>query len=79
MEEEEKCGGGSEGVGNPEPKGSRTVSKQNEADITVKKGGRGERKEVSTMEMLKDWMQKLEGKQGRMEDSLRMIMKELEV
>lgn len=30
------------------------------------------------MEMLKDWMEKLEGKRGRMEDSLRMIMKELE-
>lgn len=45
----------------------------------LKRGGRGERKEVSMMEMLKDWMEKLEGKQGRMEDSLRMIMKELEV
>lgn len=30
------------------------------------------------MEMLKDWMEKLEGKRGRMEDSLSMIMKELE-
>lgn len=45
----------------------------------LKRGGRGERKEVSMMEMLKDWMEKLEGKQGRMKDSLRMIMKELEV
>lgn len=44
----------------------------------LKRGGRGERKEVSMMEMLKDWMEKLEGKRGRMEDSLRMIMKELE-
>lgn len=44
---------------------------------SLKRGGRGERKEVS--EMLKDWMEKLEGKRGRMEDSLRMIMKELEV
>lgn len=63
MEEEEKCDGRSGGVGNPEPKESRTVSKQNEADITVKKGWAG-REEVSMMEMLKDWMEKLEGKRG---------------
>lgn len=31
---------------------------------SLKRGGRGERKEVSMMEMLKDWMEKLEGKRG---------------
>lgn len=79
MEEEEKCGEGSGGVGNPEQREAEQFLSRTRPTSSLKKGERGERKEVSMMEMLKDWMEKLEGKRGRMEDSLRMIMKELEV
>lgn len=78
MEEEENVAKGVEGSGTQNQREAEQFLSRTRP-TSLKKGGRGERKEVSMMEMLKDWMEKLEGKRGRMEDSLRMIMKELEV
>lgn len=70
---------GVEGSGTQNQREAEQFPSRTRPTSSLKRGGRGERKEVSMMEMLKDWMEKLEGKRGRMEDSLRTIMKELEV
>lgn len=55
---------GVEGSGTQNQKEAEQFLSRTRPTSSLKRGGRGERKEVSMMEMLKDWMEKLEGKRG---------------